>query len=103
MKTQDYYSILGIDRSASGNEIKKAYRRLAQRFHPDVTDDPNGERKFKAVAEAYRTLKRAETRSAYDRHALPAYGGGEFAWIINPLLVWFALYQLVGWTGFWPK
>lgn len=103
MKTQDHYSILGLDRSASGNEIKMAYRRLAQRFHPDVTEDPNGESRFKAVAEAYRTLKRVETRAAYDRLTLPINGIDEFAWFVTPLLVWRALCQLAPWTGFWPK
>lgn len=103
MKTPDYYSILGIDRNASGNEIKTAYRRLAQRFHPDVTDDPNGESQFKAVAQAYRTLKRAETRTAYDRLTLPINGVDEFTWFVTPLLFWCALCQLAAWPGLWPK
>lgn len=103
MKTQDYYSILGIDRSASGDDIKRAYRRLAQRFHPDVSDDPDGETKFKIVAEAYRTLKRPETRTAYDHRVLPTYGGSEFAWVANPFLLWLLLFQWPGWTRLWPN
>lgn len=64
MRSQNnFYKILGIDRRASGDEIKNAYRRLANRFHPDVSDDSDGERKFKVVAEAYKTLKCPETRA----------------------------------------
>jgi len=67
MKYKDYYSILGIERTASDDEIKKAYRKLARKYHPDVSKDPEGEAKFKNVAEAYQTLKDADKRSAYDR------------------------------------
>jgi len=103
MKTQDYYSILGIDRSASGDEIKGAYRRLAHRFHPDVTDDPNGERKFKAVAEAYRTLKLAETRTAYDHRALPGSDKDAAGWMLDPFGAWRTLFQWPNWVWFWPR
>lgn len=67
MKYKDYYSDLGVARSASAAEIKKAYRRLAQKYHPDVSKQPNAEEKFKQVAEAYNTLKDAEKRAAYDQ------------------------------------
>lgn len=66
MNRQNHYATLHIDRCASCAEIKSAFRTLAQRFHPDVTKDRNGERKFKAVAEAYRTLKRPDSKGAYD-------------------------------------
>lgn len=66
MNGQNHYSTLHIDRCASCAEIKSAFRTLAQRFHPDVTQDMDGERKFKDVAEAYRTLKRHESKLAYD-------------------------------------
>ena len=104
MKIQNYYTVLGIDRRASGDEIKHAYRRLAQRFHPDVTSDPDGESKFKAVAEAYRTLRHADTRTAYDRRTLPGDGGGEFCWKAPAMSAWFALFQWPDWVwaGFWP-
>ncbi len=67
MKYKDYYSILGVERAASEGDIKKAYRKLARKYHPDVSKDPQGEEKFKDVAEAYQTLKDTEKRAAYDR------------------------------------
>ena len=67
MKYKDYYGILGLDRKATAEEIKKAYRKLARKYHPDVSKDPDGEEKFKEVAEAYETLKDAEKRAAYDQ------------------------------------
>ena len=67
MKFKDYYSILGIERSAGEDDIKKAYRKLARKYHPDVSKDPKGEEKFKDVSEAYQTLKDPEKRAAYDR------------------------------------
>ncbi|HXZ96441.1 MAG TPA: DnaJ C-terminal domain-containing protein [Burkholderiales bacterium] len=67
MKYKDYYSILGVARDASAEEIKKAYRKLAHKYHPDVSKEPNAEEKFKEVGEAYETLKDHEKRSAYDQ------------------------------------
>ncbi len=66
MKFKDYYEILGVARTASSDEIKKAYRKLAHQYHPDVSKDPAGEEKFKEIGEAYATLKDAEKRAAYD-------------------------------------
>ncbi len=63
----DYYNILGIDRSADGAEIKKAYRKLARKFHPDVNpDNPDAEKKFKEIQEAYSVLSDADKRKQYD-------------------------------------
>jgi curved DNA-binding protein len=66
MKYKDYYDILGLKRDASPDEIKKAYRKLARKYHPDVSKDPEGEEKFKEVSEAYNTLKDPESRAAFD-------------------------------------
>jgi curved DNA-binding protein len=67
MKYKDYYSVLGVDRKASADDIKRAYRKLARKYHPDVSKEPNAEEKFKEVAEAYETLKDPEKRAAFDQ------------------------------------
>ncbi|HEY4137301.1 MAG TPA: DnaJ C-terminal domain-containing protein [Casimicrobiaceae bacterium] len=67
MKYKDYYAILGVARDASEDDIKKAYRKLARKYHPDVSKETNAEEKFKEVGEAYETLKDQEKRAAYDQ------------------------------------
>ena len=66
MQFKDYYEILGLSRQASAGDIKKAYRKLAHQYQPDISKDPKGEEKYKEVNEAYRTLKDPELRKAYD-------------------------------------
>ncbi len=75
MKYKDYYAVLGVERGASADDVKKAYRKLAHKYHPDVSKDPQGEEKFKEVAEAYETLKSPEKRAAFDQ--LGSHRGGE--------------------------
>jgi molecular chaperone DnaJ len=77
-KKRDYYEVLGVERNASEEEVKRAYRKLAVKFHPDKNpDDPHAEEKFKELGEAYDVLMDPEKRAAYDRfgHAAFAPGG----------------------------
>jgi molecular chaperone DnaJ len=74
---RDYYEILGVAKNASEEEIKKAYRKLAIKYHPDKNpDDPSAEDKFKEAAEAYDVLSNADKRAKYDRFGHNAPGGG---------------------------
>jgi molecular chaperone DnaJ len=79
MAKQDYYELLGISRSASTDEIKKAYRKLARKYHPDANpDDPNAEAKFKEMSEAYVVLSDTEKRANYDRFGHAGVDGQGF-------------------------
>jgi curved DNA-binding protein len=66
MKYKDYYKILGVERAAGEDEIKKAYRKLARKYHPDVSKEANAKERFQEVSEAYETLRDKEKRAAYD-------------------------------------
>ena len=78
MKYKDYYAALGVKRDAGADEIKKAYRKLAQKFHPDVSKEAGAEEKFKEIAEAYQTLKDPEKRAAYDQLGSSYQPGQDF-------------------------
>ena len=78
MSQRDYYEVLGIAKNASQEEIKAAFRKLARQFHPDVSEDPNAEEKFKEINEAYAVLSDTDKRAAYDRYGhagLNNFGG----------------------------
>ncbi|MCB1755701.1 MAG: DnaJ domain-containing protein [Gammaproteobacteria bacterium] len=67
MQYKDYYKILGVERDAGQDEIKKAYRKLARKYHPDVSKEHNAEERFKELGEAYEVLRDQEKRAAYDQ------------------------------------
>ena len=78
---RDYYEVLGVDKNASESDIKRAYRRLAKQYHPDVNpDNPDAEAKFKEIGEAYEVLSDSDKKSRYDQFGFagvdPSYGGG---------------------------
>lgn len=89
MEFKDYYATLGVEPSAGDAEIKTAYRRLARKYHPDVSKEAGAEDKFKAINEAYEALRDPAKRKAYDQlkaqgfrpgdefQAPPSYGGGQ--------------------------
>ena len=72
----DYYGVLGVDKTASKEEIKKAYKRLAKQYHPDINKEADAETKFKEVSEAYSVLSDDQKRQQYDRFGSDAFKGG---------------------------
>jgi molecular chaperone DnaJ len=76
---EDYYTLLGVGRDATHTEIKQAFRRLARELHPDVSEEPDADRRFRAVAEAYEVLSDPERRATYDRFGHAGLRGGGFA------------------------
>jgi curved DNA-binding protein len=78
VKFQDYYETLGVSRDASKEEIQKAFRKLARRYHPDVSSSKEGEEKFKQINEAYEVLRDPEKRKRYDALGANWQAGQEF-------------------------
>ena len=77
MEFKDYYKIMGVAPEAGADEIKRAYRKLARKYHPDVSDDPNAEDRFKEVGEAYEVLKDPAKREEYDQLRKGGWQGGQ--------------------------
>lgn len=78
MQYRDYYEILGVTRGSDADEIKRAYRKKARKFHPDVSKEKNAEEKFKEVQEAYEVLRDADKRAAYDQLGRDFRNGQQF-------------------------
>ena len=89
MDFKDYYATLGVERTATQEQIKQAYRKLARKYHPDVSKEPNAEARFKDVAEAYEALHDADKRAAYDDVSKRYRDGQEF----NPPPGWDGGYE----------
>lgn len=75
---RDYYELLGVGRGASAAEIKKAFRQLARELHPDVSEEPDAQERFREVVEAYEVLSKTETRELYDRYGHAGLRSGGF-------------------------
>ena len=78
MQFKDYYQVMGVGRDATQAEIKRAYRQLARKFHPDVSKEPDAEARFKEVGEAYEVLQDPEKRAAYDKLGANWKAGQDF-------------------------
>src|ERR671938_1939481 len=75
---RDYYEVLGVARDADEQTLKKAFRRLARQLHPDVSQEPDAEARFREVTEAYEVLSSSETRALYDRYGHAGLRSGGF-------------------------
>jgi len=95
MDFQDYYNIMGLERNASQDEIKRAYRKLARKYHPDVSKEVDAEARFKELGEAYAVLKDPEKRAAYDQLGANWKAGQEF----HPPPDWDAGFEFGGGGG----
>jgi curved DNA-binding protein len=95
MDFKDYYTIMGVEKTASQDEIKRAYRKLARKYHPDVSKEADAEIRFKELGEAYEALKDPEKRAAYDQLGANWKAGQDF----NPPPDWNAGFEFGGRSG----
>ena len=71
---RDYYEVLGLSKGASDDEIKRAYRKMAKKYHPDINKEPDAEAKFKEINEAYEVLSDPQKKATYDQFGFCRYG-----------------------------
>ena len=96
MEYRDYYKTLGVERNADEKAIRKAYRDLARKFHPDVNpNNKDAEAKFKEINEAYDTLKDPQKRAAYDRYGKAAFQGGGGGQVLFSIVITGALVSII--------
>ena len=107
MADKDYYSVLDVSKTASQEEIKKAYRRLARQYHPDVNHEPDAEERFKEINEAYEVLSDPQKRSMFDRFGTVSPNGmggmGGFGGFHDPFDIFAEVFGNLGGFGFGPQ
>ena len=106
MEKRDYYEVLGVDKNADEKEIKSAFRKLAKKYHPDVSKEPDAAEKFKEVQEAYEVLSDENKRKMYDQYGHAAFdqmnggagfdfSGFDFSDIFSDLFLFYIQIQLL--------
>jgi molecular chaperone DnaJ len=98
----DYYVTLGVDRNVGPEEIKKAYRQLARKYHPDVSSEPDAEERFKEVNAAYEVLSDSDKRAMYDRYGSdgpPGFGGFDYSGARDPFDIFAEVFSNLGGFG----